>query len=167
MYALVIDGTVQGVFGRLPQAARNLTTGEWVCPEGGDWSVAEAEACGYFEVVETVRPPDTQATTFTGVVQMVSGTPTLVWTEVPKTQEQITAETEQTNLSTIDSNLLGDLDQLAIRITEMSTLIGVTNSTINGSPASYIKNVAQAVRDCMQAERRLIRKVRGVLDGTT
>ena len=69
------------------------------------------------------------------------------------------------NATTIDQNLLKDLDQLATRITEMTAIVAIPNATVNASPATHIKNVAQAARDIAQAERRLIRKVLAVLDG--
>lgn len=103
MYALVIDGTVQSV-GGLPNAARRLDTGEWVL------GLADAPdslrvACGWYPVTDTARPADTADTTHDRTIDVVDGTPTVVWTARPKTTEEQAADTDRAAFQTREDNL--------------------------------------------------------------
>ena len=91
-YAYVTDGTVQAT-GRLPAAARRLDTGQWVLGLA-DAPVELQQACGWYPVTDTPRPDDTATTTHDRTVTLVAGTPTVVWTERPKTQAELDAEAE-------------------------------------------------------------------------
>lgn len=75
-YALVIDGQIQRTT-RLPRAAKRLDTGEEV--DLSDADQATREACGWYEIVKTQRPVDTEAVVHGGSVELVEGVPTLVW----------------------------------------------------------------------------------------
>ena len=86
MYAFVVDGTVQAV-GRLPVAARRLDTGQWVLGLA-DAPVELQEACGWYQVADTPRPDDTATTTHGRTVELVDGTPTVVWTERALTDDE-------------------------------------------------------------------------------
>lgn len=139
MYALVIDGTVEAVQSSLPGAARRLDTQEWVSPDGGleNGTVTEQEACGWFVVVDVAKPADTPTTTFDRSVGLVAGDPTVVWTERPKTAEELAAVTASTNQSAILTNLASDL-------AAMQTIINTANGSIN-APAA-IKDIARMLR---------------------
>lgn len=150
MYALVINGTIQST-GRLPESARRLDTGEWVMglPDAPPSLVA---ATGWAEVVDTARPADTATTTHDRSVELVNGTPTVVWTERAKTADETQAETRQANDATIRSQVE----------THMSDLAAITGSsgTLTGAQLS------NAVRVLARGQRRLIRLAVGLLDGT-
>jgi hypothetical protein len=86
-YALIDNGQIESV-GALPVAARRQDTGEWVMGLR-DAPVDLQQATGWFEVVDTVRPDDTPTTTHDRSVELVAGTPTVVWTERNKTQPEL------------------------------------------------------------------------------
>lgn len=65
----------------------------------------------------------------------------------------IAAAQARSNRSAIETNLLQDL-------ATMQTIIDTANATINASPASYIKDIARAIR-------RLDRMALAKFDGTT
>lgn len=90
MYAFTVDSVIQAT-GRLPQAARRLDTGQWVLglPNA---TVELQQACGWYAVTDTSRPADTDTATHDRTVELVEGTPTVVWTERPKTQAELDAE---------------------------------------------------------------------------
>lgn len=100
MYAQVIANVVTATQGSLPGSARRLDTQEWVM------GLATAptdlqQACGYFPVTDVPRPADTATDTFDRSVQLVNGTPTVVWTQRPMTADELANSTAQTNRTTI------------------------------------------------------------------
>ena len=104
-YAYVDNGQIESV-GALPVAARRQDTGEWVMGLR-DAPVSFQQATGWFEVVDTVRPDDTPTTTHDRTVELVAGTPTVVWTERDKTQTELDAEAAQADRETKRSNYQG------------------------------------------------------------
>ena len=135
MYALVIDDTIQAEQGSLPPSDRRLDTDDWVM------GLATAptdlqEACGWFAVVDAPRPPDTETSNFDRSLQLVDGTPTVIWTERPKTPDELESDQQVENKSSIQTNLEQDMDA-------MQALLDATNATINANPATYLKNIAR------------------------
>lgn len=102
MYALVIDTTIDAI-GLLPAAARRLDTGEWVMPPGGLTSAALdlQHACGWYEIVDTPRPDDSDTQTYDRDIVLVDGTPTVTWTARDWTQDELDAHTQTANRSTL------------------------------------------------------------------
>ena len=92
MHASVIDGQIVAT-GSLPAAARRLDTGQWVL-NLADAPVEIREACGWYDVVDVERPPDTDTTTFDRTVEIVDGVPTVVWTERAKTDDELNPPTD-------------------------------------------------------------------------
>ena len=82
-YAQIIAGSIAGVRGVLPASARRLDTREWVMGLATAPQAAR-EATGWFAIVETEQPADTDTDTQTSSVQLVDGVPTRVWTATPK-----------------------------------------------------------------------------------
>ena len=62
MHASIIDGQILTT-GSLPTTARRTDTGAWVL-NLTDAPVELREACGWYEVIDVERPPDTDMTTF-------------------------------------------------------------------------------------------------------
>ena len=91
MHAHVIDNTI--VATGLPGSARRLDTGDWVLALG-DADTATQEACGWYEVVDTPRPDDTDTTTHDQSYELVDGVPTVVWTERAKTDDELNPPTD-------------------------------------------------------------------------
>lgn len=87
-YALITNNTIQSI-GGLPRAARRLDTNEWVLPPNGVWTTPQAEACGYFYVVPTNKPADTDLETWEKTVELVDGAPMEVWTSRPWTEAEL------------------------------------------------------------------------------
>jgi hypothetical protein len=137
-HALVVEDAIISV-GGLPTAARRLDTGEWVNPNNGEWTEAEAAACGYLPVVTTPRPPDTDTTTHDYAVVLISGVPTEQWTARPKTPDEITAATYAEN----EEGITADLEQA---IVDLQVLLDTVNSAINDNPAAHIKDVARVLK---------------------
>lgn len=91
MYAQINDDTV--TVGILPESARRLDTGAWVLGLR-DADAATQQACGWFAVVDTERPADTDTTTHDSSVELVDGVPTVVWTERAKTDDELNPPTD-------------------------------------------------------------------------
>lgn len=104
-YALVDNGQIESV-GGMPTAARRQDTGEWVLALR-DAPVSFQHATGWFEIVDTVRPDDTPTTTHDRTVELVAGTPTVVWTERDKTAAEIQAETDEADREQKRTNYQG------------------------------------------------------------
>lgn len=109
-YALVRNDTIEATLGRLPDAAVTLTDGRWVKVREG--TVVEQQECGYYEVVEVERPADTPTATHDRSVALVNGTPTVVWTQRPKTAEELAAEADQEARQGRETNLSGAISTL-------------------------------------------------------
>jgi len=136
-YAQIVDDTIQSV-GRLPNSARRLDDGAWVMGLA-DASVELQQATGWFEVVDVPRPDDTATTTHDHSIELLDGTPTVVWTERDKTPDELANEQEQDNRTAIEANLADDL--IAIQ-----AIIDSTNADINSNPAARIKTMARMLR---------------------
>lgn len=126
MYALVIDGTIKSV-GSLPRAARRLDTQEWVLPPNGVWTTPQAEACGYFYVVPATKPADTETETWVKSVELVSDTPTEVWTSRPWTADELKSK----QVAVLQREQAAA--QAALTPTETNALLGLT-APANGGP---------------------------------
>jgi len=146
MYAHVTNGTVDAV-GNPPQLVEQ--GGRW-------WDLRDRDPVtlalvGWFPVTETAKPADTATTTWVPVFTPGDGDVDQSWSEIPKTAEQLAAETESANRQTIET-------ALSDALTELQTLIDTTNATINAGPAPYIKALARALRRVI---RLLIRRFDG------
>lgn len=86
VFALVKDNSISAI-GRIPDSARRLDNGRWVL---GLRDAAEEfqKSCGWFVITETQRPEDTETATYDRSVELVNGTPTVVWVQREKTQTE-------------------------------------------------------------------------------
>jgi hypothetical protein len=158
MYALIIGGQIIAT-GPLPAGARDLTTGEWVTPHERLWTPGQAAACGWFPVTAVARPADTAQETWDYSITLVGGLPTEAWTERPKTQEELAAET---------AIVLRNADRLAVQaiITDLQAekdrcqvVIDKTAANITGGDT---KDVARAAKRIADAAIDLARFVKGL-----
>ena len=74
-------------------------------------------------------------------------------------QDQIAAANEHENARSSVTTILTELDA---EIARAQTVIDTTNTTINGSPASYIKDLARAVKRSAKASKDLARFAQGL-----
>jgi len=167
MHASIIDGQILTT-GSLPTTARRTDTGAWVL-NLTDAPVELREACGWYEVIDVERPPDTDTTTFDRTVELVDGTPTIVWTEVQKPEpppdpepavglaaqvETLTAQVDalltaqagvdpavMAQLVTLGATLVGSADQL------QSALTAVSGSNTAKAPLQIVNAAVQAAAD--------------------
>lgn len=150
MYALVVNNQIQKTQGRLPSSAHNLETGELVCPHNGEWTKDEHEACGWFAVVETVKPDDTATHTFIQSRELVNGVPTVVWTQRAFTTDENTSKEQEVNRTTISEQVDIALANNRIFLQRVSPSNG---------------QILDQVRDLTIQMNKLIRLVTNRLDG--
>lgn len=148
-YTFVQNDTIQSV-GQLPRSARRLDTREWVM------GLASApaplvEACGWFPVTDVARPADTGTTTFDRSVELVNGTPTVVWTARAKTTQELANDTETANRATIQT-------QLTTALAANRTFLAITTPTT-------AQNAAQ-IKALTRQNQGIIRLLLNQLDGT-
>jgi len=87
MYALVTNNELTV---RQPGALETkLSDGALIGAPDGIWTDELAALCGFIRVTETPRPDDTGTTTWDRTIELVDGTPTVVWTERDKTPEEL------------------------------------------------------------------------------
>lgn len=136
-YALVIEDVIT-TLGSLPNSARRLDTQEWVLglPTA---DVELQQATGWFEVVEAEAPKNTDTLVYEQSFVLVDGIPTRVWTERPKTPEELTQEQEAANVTVIITDLNADM-------AAMQVILDDTDENINVNPAQRIKQMAQMLR---------------------
>jgi hypothetical protein len=159
-YALVINGNIRSE-GRLPDSAKLVLPGDTTAATGATRSglrtygtVAEREACGWFEVVDVVPPADTPTQTSTRSLTMVNGKPTVTWTIRPKTVEEQAADTAAANRSSIDL-FLSDAK---------ATCDTITGRAAFSLTQADLRQCQQDTKDLARIAKRLIRKELGQLD---
>ena len=136
MYAHVTNGTVDSV-GQPPQLV--YQDGRWW--DLRDRNLATLAAVGWFPVTETPRPADTATMTWQAVYTPDVADVDQSWAQVAKTAEQLAAEAADANRVSIESKVTQALTDLATVRTDLATLAATANTTINASPAVYIKQL--------------------------
>jgi hypothetical protein len=136
-YALIVNNAIEAVQGRLPRGAD--ADGQWIEPV----TEANAASCGWFPVVDVSRPDDTDTHTHDRSVELVNGTPTVVWTERPWTAEELTARTQAANAAT-----LSDRDTLDVKLAEL-------RSFLTDPDVEFANNVANTTALTAQQQNRL------------
>jgi len=123
---------------------------------------------GWHEVNEPARPADTTAATWDrGPVELINGVPTLTWVERAWTQAELAARTAAANEQTLRDGIAAEITTLKTSIDTLKTgVLGTTNATINGSPASYIKDTARAVRTTERSLIRVLKLISGAVADT-
>lgn len=163
-YVLVISNTVQSE-GGLPASARRLDNQAWVLglPVA---TVGLQQACGYYLVVDVTQPTD-PTFAYDRSITLPGGVPTVTWTQRAKTPAEVAADTANTNQTTLRANPQTDIiDVLIAAIAALQVVRDTPNATINGAPASYLKDVAQNAQTIARRVVRLARLDLGVLDST-
>ena len=78
-----------------------------------DWDLRDPAirlARGWVEVTETPRPADTDTTTHDYGVELVAGTPTVVWTPRPWTAEELAAQAQTVDrVAALEAIIVGTL----------------------------------------------------------
>ena len=99
MYALIRNGTITQL-GALPRLYWDGTRWhDWQNPDT-TLRATDPAACGWFEVTETPRPADTTEGTHDGSVELVAGVPTRVWTYRDFTIQEVSTQSQLTDLTT-------------------------------------------------------------------
>ena len=107
-YAKIENGTIAAT-GRPRGGDRRLDTGQWVTPYGNQWSADDLGACGWFEVVETARPDGHVLRS----VELLDGVPTVVWSEVVLSAEDVALAAEQATDQAAKDAARAELEALA------------------------------------------------------
>lgn len=160
-FAQVTDTTITTISGRLPNRARRIDNDNWI-EAFPDASVALREACGWYEIIDVPRPADTATTTHDRTVEIVNGTPTVVWTPRPKTQSELDAETAQTNRTAIDDAITAALAELQ-QIVDFPAVGAVPDGTMT---TAQLSNVMRAMRTAVQENRTGVQRVAATLRQT-
>jgi hypothetical protein len=159
MYAHVTAGTVDSV-GQPPQLV--FQDGRWW--DLRDRDPATLALVGWYPVTESPKPADTASTKWTPLFTLNGATVIQSWVEVSKTPEEIAADVAEANRISIEAKVTQALTDLAQVRTDLATLAGTANTTINASPAVYIKQLGSRLDTVTAVERRLIRYVFNRLD---
>lgn len=107
-YAKIENGTIAAT-GRPRGGDRRLDTGQWVTPYNDHWAESELEACGWSEVVETAKPDGRVLRS----VELLDGVPTVVWSEVVLSAEDVALEAEQATDQAVKDAARAELEALA------------------------------------------------------
>ena len=164
MYALILSNEIQSV-GNLPRAARRIDTGQWVMPPGGVWTDMQAATCGYVPVVDVPRPADTATDTFVRSVELVSFTPTVVWTARPWTVEELAAQQANDNRAIVEAATTAAKADNATIIAGADTYLAIGAPT-NAQIAAQVRSLTTAARWAAQQRNGLIRLALGEFDST-
>ena len=160
MHALAIDGVIKEL-GTLPRAARRLDTGEWVLGLR-DAPVELQQATGWFEVVDVDQPAGDLTTTHDHTVQLVDGSPTVVWTARAKTPEELAQDAAAANRSAIETNLLADM-------ATMQAVIDAPNPSFTdvAGAQTAARAAARERKDIARMLRRIGRHLLNDFEGTS
>ena len=152
-YALVEGDTIVEGPGPLPDVW-NDGERDWDLRPMDDAELAEL---GWYEVVTVPRPPDTETTTYDYSVELVAGVPSEVWTERPKTPDEIAGAEASANTTQMVAESDEAVDKLVAVVEALNLMTDQTNATINANPASFIKDLA---RECKTIARQANREAR-------
>lgn len=111
--------------------------GEWV---ERNWTEEELAA----RTVHTPRPADTAEGTWEETWERTGWVSTQVWTFRPWTPEELSTRAEDEAARQARALVRAIITDLQAERTRLQAVLDVTNSTINSSPAPYIKDVARA-----------------------
>ena len=136
-----------------------------------DWDLRPMDAAqlaelGWFEVIETERPPNTDLTTWDSTVEVVDGIPTVVWAERPWTSEELAADESQQNVSQMTAESNEAVDKLVLVVENLNALTDMTNADINANPAAVIKDLAREVKTVARQANREARLTSGRTEDT-
>ena len=152
-YALVQNDIIIEGPGALPDVW-NDGTRDWDLRPMSDPELAEL---GWLPVTTTPRPADTETTTYDYSVELVDGVPTEVWTERPKTPDEIAGAEASANTTQMVAESDEAVDKLVAVVEALNVMTDQTNATINANPASFIKDLA---RECKTIARQANREAR-------
>lgn len=82
-----------------------LSDGKLLGPPDTGWTPTLAALCGFVPVVTTARPSDTASVTYDRSITLPGGIPTETWTQRPKTQAELDADTAATVRADIESRV--------------------------------------------------------------
>lgn len=157
-YALILNNQIIQSVGNLPTAAKRLDTGQWVLPHAGQWTDAQAAACGYLPVVPADRPADTATHTSDRSVELVAGVPTVVWTSRPWTAEEAAARTADTNRTAIEQAVANALAQNRTIVSGADTYLAIASPT-NAQIAAQVRSLTTAAKWAARQRNGIIRLV--------
>jgi len=166
-YARVIDGTVTASDPPdLLDPADVTADGRWwdLRLHGEDVATWESDIIGphgWAPIVTTPRPPDTATTTYEYSVQLVDGAPTEVWTERPKTSDEIAADEATANTAQMVAEQDESVDKLVAVVENLNLITALTNAEINANPAAIIKDVARELKTVARVANREARMTSG------
>lgn len=167
MYAQIAGGEVTAV-GRLPQSARRQDSGDWVSGLSSA-SVDLQQACGWYEIVETPRPPVAEGEVAVNSLELVGGYPTLVWTVRPKTPGELAADAEQSNHDSVEqaardalATNRSDITQAQAIASQADALSSATFGN-NGQRDTAIRNLATGVRLLAEQSEAQARQLNGII----
>lgn len=167
MFALVEAATIIAVTGRLPTAARDQTTGEWVCPPDGVWTPAQHEACGWYVVAVVTPPVVNPGEVAERTVVLNGGRPTELWTVRSKTMEELAAETATTNEQSIRDKARTALTGNGNAITQLEQFAGGTAALTNTQRDTALRDLAnQQARAFKQINALIKLELRDLADTT-
>ena len=137
-YALVISNVIQSV-GNLPKSARRLDTQEWVM-NLREAPVDLQQECGYFEVVDIIRPDDTPTITFDRTIELLASIPTVVWIERLKTAEELSDDNEDSNTIDLEAKASAAIAANITAISQIPLAVADMQDILDGNA----NNIAQA-----------------------
>ena len=117
------------------------------------------QARGWLEVTETPRPEPIEGGVFESSVSLVDGLPVRVWTWRAWTAEEIAAQEDAAAYEAQRLLVKAIITDLRAEKGRTQVVIDTTNSTINASPASHIKDTARAAKRIADAAIDLARYV--------
>ena len=126
------------------------------------WDLRDPEirtARGWYEVTETPRPDPIEGGVFESSVALVDGLPVRVWTWRAWTAEEIAAQEAAAAYEAQRLLIKAIITDLRAEKGRAQLVIDAANSTINASPASYIKDTARAAKRIADAAIDLARYV--------
>jgi hypothetical protein len=130
------------------------------------WEVEIIGPHGWLPIVITDRPPNTDTITHDYSVELVDGVPTEVWTERPKTEDELLNEEKVANTTQLVSESEEAVDKLVLVVENLNLITNMSNATINANPAAIIKDVARELKTVARQANREARMTSGKTEDT-
>jgi hypothetical protein len=163
MFAHVVDGVIEHTSAAPMYKVWNEQTRVFDTSNDREDLAALAEA-GWYPVTDAPKPDDTDTGTTEYTVQLVDGTPTVVWKPRDWTAEELVARQSDSNERALRDSMSTLVGRALDRQAAMQAIIDTQNSTINANPAQYIKLIARAEKRSASDVLRMARLVGGMTD---
>lgn len=117
------------------------------------------ESAGWVSIQEVPKPADTDAGVWVRNYLVVSGIPTVSWTQVPFTEAQVSAKQEAASRETARTAVKAIINDLQAEKARADAVIAKANNTISGADTKDVARAAKRIADAAIDLARFVKDI--------